>query len=136
MTRPKTSNGELSELSQLVLEAHRNNPSATLNELAEAVGYSRTAVYYHLNNLQKQGIVIRVRRERASKKNFVKTPRPTNAGNAFRPNAISTPRANEQEGIEAVVKMVKEQESQGIFNTSVNIFSDHRVRRVLGRKAG
>lgn len=47
MTRPKNA----SKLSQLVLTAYRDNPSASLNELAAATGYSRTAVYYHLKNL-------------------------------------------------------------------------------------
>lgn len=136
MTRPRTSSGQLSELSQLVLQAHRDNPSATLNELAKATGYSRTAVYYHLNNLQQQGIVIPVRRERASKKNFVKVQKPRPAGDAFRPNAVHKVRAGEQERIEMVVRMAKEKEAAGIIDTGVNIFFDHRVRRVLGRKAG
>lgn len=138
MTRPKNRN----RLSQLVLDAYRDNPSASLNELAKATGYSRTAVYYHLNNLQAQGVVIRVRRERASK-NSAGQPRAKktvnksfNAGNAFRTNAVNKTRKSEQERIDMVVQMVKEKEAKGIIDTGVNIFFDRRVRRVIGRKAG
>lgn len=148
MTRPKTSNGELSELSQLVLEAHRNNPSATLNELAEATGYSRTAVYYHLNNLQAQGVVICVRRERAakqpkeqsrkqtSKKTAKKVNESFNAGNAFHTNSTNSVRDAEQKRIDKVVEDAERNEASGVVPAGANIFFDHRVRRVLGRKAG
>jgi biotin operon repressor len=137
MTRPKS----MSNLSQIVLDAYRANPSASLNELAKATGYSRTSVYYHLDNLQKQGIVIRVRRERAAKNDSVAVEKKKvnisfNAGDAFRPNAVSKVRESEQKRIDMVVKMVEEKEANGIISTGVNIFFDRRVRRVLGRKAG
>lgn len=132
MTRPKNSN----ELSQLVLDAYRDNPSASLNELAKATGYSRTAVYYHLNNLQAQGVVIRVRRERAAKKGVKAATPKTNAGNAFRTNSTNNVRTDEQKRIDMVVKEAQRKEAEGIVPAGVNMFFDHRVRRVLGRKTG
>ncbi len=138
MTRPKNP----SELSQLVLTAYRDNPSASLNELAAATGYSRTAVYYHLKNLQEQGVVIRVQRERAEKKprnqsaKGRRVNKSSNAGNAFRTNANNKTRATEQERINMVVAEAKRKEAEGIVPTGVNMFFDHRVQRVFGRKTG
>lgn len=138
MTRPKNP----SELSQLVLTAYRDNPRASLNELAAATGYSRTAVYYHLKNLQEQGVVIRVRRERAEKKprnqsaKGKRVNKSFNAGNAFRRNANNATRATEQERINMVVEEAKRKEAEGIVPTGVNMFFDHRVQRVFGRKTG
>jgi biotin operon repressor len=138
MTRPQKTN----QLSQLVMDAYQENPNATLNELAKATGYSRTAVYYHLSNLKEQGIVIPVRRERAAKSNYVKAEKKkvnksfNAAGDAFRTTTTNKARSVEQERIELVVRMAKEKEAAGNIATGVNMFFDHRVRRVFGRKAG
>lgn len=130
MTRPKG----LNELSQIILKAHQANPNATLNELAAATGYSRTAVYYHLNNLQKQGVVLYVRRERVRKS--ATQPKTKNAGNALRTNSAKKVRTAEQKRIDMVVKEAQRKEAEGVVPAGVNMFFDHRIRRVLGRKAG
>lgn len=129
MTRPKN----LNALSDVVLKAHQANPNATLNELAKATGYSRTAVCYHLKNLQNHGLVIRVRRERASKK--AAKPK-TNAGNAFRTNSTNRVRTDEQKRIDMVVEAAQRKEAEGVVPAGVNMSFDHRIRRVLGRKTG
>lgn len=47
-----------------VLRAYRSNPSGTLKELVQAAGYSKTTVYYHLSNLQNEGVITRERKPR------------------------------------------------------------------------
>ena len=131
MTRPKN----LNALSDVVLKAHQANPKASLNELAQATGYSRTAVYYHLKNLQKHGVVIYVRRERASKK-AANEPKVKNAGDAFRPRSTNKARTAEQKRIDMVVEAAQRKEAEGVVPAGVNMFFDHRIRRVLGRKTG
>jgi len=42
-----------------VLAACRANPRITLDELAELVGKSQTTVYYHLRNLEEEGLIQR-----------------------------------------------------------------------------
>lgn len=131
---------------QLVLQAFRDNPGASLDELVKTVGYSKTAVYYHLSNLKNEGLITRENRPRgvyvrAAKQKETKAPKKKinkafNAGNAFRPNAVNKTRSSEQKRIDLVVQMAKEKEAQGIIDAGVNIFFDRRVRRVLGRKAG
>lgn len=87
-------------------------------------------------------MVIRVRRERAEKKprnqsaKGKKVNKSFNAGNAFRTNANNKTRATEQERIDMVVAEVKRKEAEGFVSTGVNMFFEHRVRRVIGRKAG
>lgn len=145
MTRTLNPNNKVR---QLVLQAFRENPGASLDELVTTVGYSKTAVYYHLSNLKNEGLIIRENRPRGvyvrvAKPKEIKAKAPKkkvneafNAGNAFRPNAVNKTRSSEQKRIDLVVQMAKEKEAQGIVDTGVNIFFDHRVRRVLGRKAG
>lgn len=40
-----------------VLRAYRNHPSASMRELSKATGLSLTTVYYHMRNLQLDGLV-------------------------------------------------------------------------------
>lgn len=127
----------------LVLDAYRANPDASLDELIKAVGYSRTAVYYHLSNLKREGVITRENKPRGR---YVRVAKPktekaakaitTNAGNAFRPNATNKKRTTEQQRIDMVVEDAKAKEAAGVIDSGVNIFHEHRVHRVLGRKAG
>lgn len=47
------------ESRQLVLDAFRNDPDATVRELAERVGLELTTVHYHLIKLEKEGVIRR-----------------------------------------------------------------------------
>ncbi len=140
---------------QIVLAAYRSNPSASLAELVKLTGYSQTAVYYHLNNLNKEGVISRENRPRGG---YMRTDKrlpqtgyqseETRAKKAegarknlasFRDKTHTSKnkkRTTEEERIEEVVRMAKEKEAAGILTDGVNVFQDHRVRRVLGRKAG
>jgi hypothetical protein len=126
---------------QLVLSAFRADPDASLDQLVKICGYSKTAIYYHLNNLQNEGIINRENRPRGQyvrvqKPKVVKAQKKISAGNAFRQNSSKPIKADEMARIEMVVRMAREKEAAGIMTDGVNIFQDHRVRRVLGRKAG
>lgn len=145
MTRSFNPNNEVR---QLVLSAFRNDPTASIDELVKAVGYSKTAVYYHLSNLINEGIITRENRPRgvyprvakAAKpkaEKIVKAPKPTtNAGNAYRTNSTNRVRTDEQKRIDMVVEAAQRKEAEGIVPAGVNMFFDHRVHRVLGRKTG
>jgi biotin operon repressor len=127
---------------QLVLSAFRADPTASLDQLVKICGYSRTTIYYHLSNLRNEGIIIRENRPRGQyvrgvqKPKAAKPQKKSSAGDAFRPNSSKPKKLDEQARIEMVVRMAKEKEAAGIMTDGVNIFQDHRVRRVLGRKTG
>lgn len=123
---------------QLVLDAYRSNPAASLQELVAKVGYSRTAVYYHLSNLKNEGVITRENKPRGRYVRVAKVAKSiaTNAGNAFRPNATNKKRTTEQKRIDMVVETAKAKEAAGVIDSGVNIFYEHRIHRVLGRKAG
>jgi len=45
-----------------ILAACRNNPRITLDELVELIGKSQTTVWYHVRNLQREGLIQRENR--------------------------------------------------------------------------
>jgi len=136
-----------------VLMAVTKNPIATLREIEKLTGIRRSSVNKHLRNLQDEGLVNRdgIRRgrrtpaQRMSQHGYQseetcekksKAASANRAGDAFRTHTSKSKRNVEQERIDMVVRMVKEKEAAGIITDSVNVFDDHRVRRVLGRRTG
>ena len=50
-----------------VLRAYKRNPKGTIRELARAAELSETATYYHLCNLQNEGVITRSDKRRGRK---------------------------------------------------------------------
>lgn len=50
-----------------LLAAYRNNPSATIRELAQEIGVSPVTVSHHLENLEAEGLIVREHNEKQSK---------------------------------------------------------------------
>lgn len=88
-----------------VLRAYRLDPSGSLSDLVQATGLSQTAVYYHLNNLQNEGVITRSTMRKGRKAGSQK---PT-AIQATLPKAINKKDALEKR-IEKVVRMAKKKE--------------------------
>jgi DNA-binding transcriptional ArsR family regulator len=88
-----------------VLRAYRQYPSGSLSELVRATGLSQTAVYYHLGNLQNEGVITRSTMRKGRKAD----PQKRAAKRASLPKAIDKKDAL-QKRIEKVVRMAKKRE--------------------------
>ena len=88
-----------------VLRAYRQDPSGSLSDLVLATGMSQTAVYYHLNNLQNEGVITRSTMRKGRKAD----PQKQAAKRVSVPKAINKKDALEKR-IEKVVRMAKKRE--------------------------
>ena len=88
-----------------VLRAYRQDPSGSLRDLVRATGLSQTAVYYHLNNLQNEGVITRSTMRKGRKGR----PQKPTAKQAILPKAINKKDALEKR-IAKVVRMAKKRE--------------------------
>lgn len=132
-----------------VLRAYRRNPSATLKELVQATGYSKTAVYYHLGNLQNEGVITRERKPRRVYVQTVKAVKPSvmidpqksaagrqgKGGDAFSPRK-STKDKGLQKRINKVVREAKRREARGELINAVDVVMHLPIRLTNATKVG
>ncbi len=126
MSRPKNKNGRTK-----VLNAYRNNKKATLQSIAAKAGMTINAVYYHLCNLRKDGVITFVPYPRGRRKDQAQA-----GGDTFTPKK-SKKDTDLQKRIDDLVADVKYKQALGIdVDPGVSIFDRRHIHSIRGSKAG
>jgi len=133
MARKKNPNNEGR---QSILRAFRKDPSASMQELVRATGYSQTTVYYHLHNLMDEGVITRENKKRDYYDRTVTKKRSQHkeARKAFVRRAVLKKKDGGLDArIDAVVAMAKAAEK---LDLAADVYGDNvfRNRHTLSRR--
>ncbi len=132
-----------------VLRAYRKDPRASLVELSQASGMSKTTVYYPLSQLENEGVVTRnhyvgkpagtISKSKYSSE--VTRLKKAEAGRRGRGDGVFTPKKSKkdtglQDRIELVVRMAREQEARGDRINATDVVMHSPIRLSGAQKVG